>query len=114
MTHVLNLTPHAVTVLNAKDEVVATFPASGESARLAVAFDQTDRLGDVPLGALRYGSSTGLPPRVDGVRLLVSLLVKLANPDRDDLLVVADEVRDEAGRIVGCRALASAVAMGDG
>lgn len=112
MSQVVNMTPHAVTVLDPAGEVVATFPACGGSARLAVTFDPTDRLGNVPIGNLRYGSTTGLPPRVDGVWLLVSLLVKLANPDRADLVVVADEVRDGAGRIVGCRALASTVAMG--
>jgi len=39
------------------------------------------------------------------VYYIVSQLVKSALPDRDDLLVPAEVVRDETGRIVGCRSL---------
>lgn len=38
--------------------------------------------------------------------LIVSRLVAEACPERDDLVVPDDTVRDDAGRIIGCRALA--------
>jgi len=110
---VRNLTPHAITVMSDGDDVVWTFPASGDVARLDVRYATTDTVGgSVPIGTLRYGHTTGLPDPVPGVTLLVSLLVKLANNDRHDLAVVADEVRDGAGRIIGCRGLATTVELG--
>lgn len=107
---VVNLTPHAVTVLDANDNVVEVHEVSGQSARLAVEFSASGTVGAAtPCGSLRYGAVTGLPDPVPGRVVLVSVLVKLACPHRSDLAIVADEVRDPSGRILGCRGLATDV-----
>lgn len=42
---------------------------------------------------------------VPAIYYIVSQLVKSALPDREDLLVPAEVVRDEQGHIIGCRSL---------
>lgn len=48
-----------------------------------------------------HGDTVGRP----AVFFIVSQIVKSACPDRDDLLVPVEVVRDETGAIVGCRSL---------
>ena len=105
---VINLTPHAVVVIAGTDELIS-FPPAGSVARCTV-----DRVEQPPLPANRtqlpfaeisYGDVEDLPPQRDGVVYLVSVLAALAS-DRSDLVVVDEEVRDEDGRIIGCRRLA--------
>ena len=48
------------------------------------------------------------PPHIEGTWYIVSLPCALVAP-RADFLVPYDEVRDDAGRIVGCRLLARPV-----
>ena len=109
---VVNLTPHQVTVFDDHDEVVVTYPPSGEVARLESVFEEHGALNDgSPFGSLIYGALAGLP-EPDGTRLfIVSLPVKLAALDREDVLAVACEVRDAQGRVVGCKALATVLRM---
>ena len=111
-TRVVNLTPHEVTVLADDGTAVVSYTTSGRVARVSTRYRATSQVSPgVDCGLLLYGGAADLPEREPGTMLLVSLLVKLATPARDDLLVVADEVRDGAGRIIGCRALADRVVM---
>lgn len=59
----------------------------------------------VPYKVKSYGNIVDLPEPQKDTLYLVSLVTALAS-DRQDLLVVSDEVRDEAGRIIGCLSLA--------
>lgn len=108
---VVNLTPHAITVMDENDQVLVVYPPCGTFARLVSEFDAAQVFGEVPLGALRFGQVDGLPEPQAGVMHLVSLLVKLAAPNRPDLAVVVNEVRDKSGRIVGCRGFATDVVI---
>lgn len=60
----------------------------------------------VPLSRLSRAGVVDLPDRREGVGLIVSALVAQALPDREDLFVPDDVVRDRDGVVVGCRALA--------
>ena len=53
-----------------------------------------------------FGAVEGLPDPEEGVVWIVSRVVAEAAKERDDLLVTDDAVRDDQGRIIGCRALA--------
>ncbi len=57
-----------------------------------------------------FGETIDLPEYQDGVYLVVSIITAnaaKANGRRvDDLLITTDTVRDETGRIVGCKAFA--------
>ncbi|MEV3952785.1 hypothetical protein [Streptomyces albogriseolus] len=68
--------------------------------------DLTAEGASIPLVHIGFGEVTGPPEPEAGPRHVVSRLVAGALPDRSDLLVPHDVVRDEAGRTTGCRALA--------
>ena len=59
----------------------------------------------VPLAVVAYGEVTGLPDPAPGVVVVVSAMVRAACPDRADLASPGEPVRDEAGRVIGCRSL---------
>ncbi len=115
-----NLTPHAVTV----GEI--TLPPSGSIARAAEESTPreplrlsipdptgapTDRIAvDIPTCTTRYTGVVDLPQPQPGVYLVVSMVIPPVAAAQGrwtgDLLVPGEQVRDGAGRIVGCRSLA--------
>lgn len=104
-----NLTPHTVRVLDG-ERVTAVWPPSGRFARVVEARRAgralTTDIGEVPLVEVTYSPDVvDLPPEQPGVAYVVSRVLAAAVA-RDDLYFPADEVRDESGGIVGCRALA--------
>lgn len=110
---VVNLTPHVIEVVDRDGCVLVSFPPSGDVARCHMEYLASgELLAEAPVGLVRYGRVHGLPDPFPFTRYLVSVLVMLACPDRDDLLTVASEVRDDEGRVVGCRGLASSVERG--
>ena len=58
----------------------------------------------IPVYKVRYGEVENLPEKEVGVLLIVSLMIKQACPDRDDLISPLNLVRDDKGNIVGCSA----------
>jgi hypothetical protein len=104
---VMNCTPHPIDIWDAEGtRILRTIPRSGTISRLR---ETNDRIGtadgDIPLCTVHYGEAYNLPERREDTLLIVSVLVKSALPERDDLVVPVDLVRDEEGHIVGCRAL---------
>jgi hypothetical protein len=106
----VNLTPHPISIYDDRpvsNGPAATIPPSGLVARVAVV-----ELGTVPsprsgclYALVQYGQVQDLPdPRPD-TDYIVSLVVALAARDRHDLLAPYQEVRDDAGSIIGCRIL---------
>jgi len=57
----------------------------------------------IPLTETVFGEVEGLPEYKKGTYYIVSSLVAQACPDRSDLLIVNETVRDEQGRICGCK-----------
>lgn len=113
---ILNLTPHPIRIYgNDREdgiddldlhlwEVVEPEP---KPARLATI--ELGTCGGVEL--VEYGHAHDLPPKRDGIRYVVSLVVALSlGPrGRDDLLVPYREVRNASGTVIGCRQLAQPV-----
>ncbi len=105
---VVNLTPHAVTVLGEVGPAV-TFPAAGPVARVRELVGEARSLqsqaGTVSVRAVAYAPEVDdLPPPADGTFYLVSRITAAA-AGRGDLVFPQGELRDAAGRITGCRAL---------
>lgn len=98
-----NLTPHAVRVL--LGEAVREFPSEG-AARVQDATCGSSVVDGVPVAEVRPGDVSGLPGPEPGVTLIVSRVTAQALPGRTDLVFPFDEVRDEAGTILGVRGLA--------
>ena len=84
--------------LDAKD-----IPADG--VRISELVDATGDVAGVPVEYVEYGEPTGLPDRRPDVDLIVSRVLAFALPHRKDLCFPSREVRDDTGRIIGCRAL---------
>lgn len=119
-----NLTPHAVVLLGqiwseelerwVDDPTPVVLPPAGPVPRVAMTRVAVGRVpahpGDdvtwVPLYRTSAGEVTDLPPQTTSW-LIVSRAVAEACPERGDLLIPDNTVRDEQGRITGCRALAS-------
>ena len=95
-----NFTPHDVTLVETTG--TRTFPSEGV-ARVATTSEVIDVHDGVAIMATEFGDVTGLPAREPGVYIVVSRLVIQAAPDRGDLVAPDDLVRDEGGRITGCR-----------
>ncbi len=103
---VVNLTPHDISIIGKDGEVRSTFPASGEVLRLSTIDLGTQAYPEVdaPVELVEFGHLLNPPRKLPGVWYLVSLPCALAHP-RGDFLVPYLEVRDDSGRIIGCRLL---------
>jgi len=106
MTVVINKTPHAVNIVSNDGEIIKTYEKGDNLIRLAVKTVADKPLGDgTPTSRTVFGKPEGLPDFKEGTYYIVSQLVKNALPERKDLLVPAEVVRDDAGNIVGCKSL---------
>lgn len=108
---ILNLTPHHLVVFDEHDEPHVDRapdgpPARVEEVRSGVVATSTE-LGELPFVDVAYAEDvTGLPTPQPDVRYVVSRVTAAALIGRrDDLLFPVDEVRDERGTPIGCRAL---------
>ena len=109
MSKIINLTPHTLTFMDGANNVVLTVPSSGiaRAAQTRVHVRHVDVDGvSLPVCRSSYGAVEGLPEMQDGVIYVVSALTAQACPDRPDVYITDDAVRDDAGRIIGCRGIA--------
>lgn len=104
-TIIMNLTPHAVSFVNADGATVLTVAPSGTVARVSTRTVQIGTLNGLPVTQTEFGEVQDLPEQIDGTIYLVSSLVAQRVPDREDVFIPAESVRDSAGRIIGCRSL---------
>ena len=108
---IVNLTPHPLNLMPQGPEgPVVTIPPSGQVARCATSRVQVDTITvdgvAVPVNRAQFGEVSGLPDPQPDTIFVVSALVAQAVPNRADVFIVDDAVRDEQGRIIGAKALA--------
>lgn len=106
-TRLVNLTPHAVTLLGGEHSV--TLEPAGPAARVTMATEvvETLQLEDGLSLSIRQGTPgaiTGLPDPEPGVVVIVSRLVADAAL-RSDVVYPDDLVRNDTGQVIGCRGL---------
>lgn len=105
---VRNLTPHDVIVV-LENETTVNFPATGVVARVTSTSTPAGVLEveglHLPLVREVYGEVENLPDPDGETFFIVSSIVASAAGGRNDLLIPNDFVRDEEGRILGCRSL---------
>ena len=100
----INKTPHEITLLDRNNEVIEVIPASNSQEwRLN---EETVLKGYINGNRITHTtySCSELPEFKKGVWYIVSALFKLHYPERSDLLVPAEVVRD-GSRILGCKSL---------
>lgn len=109
--NIVNLTPHALNLMSeGPDGPVVTIPPSGIVARCDTSRVQAGTVTvdgiTIPVNQTRFGMVSNLPDPQPDTIFVVSALVAQAVPDRQDVVIPDDAVRDDQGRIIGCRALA--------
>lgn len=105
---VVNLTPHTITVMNDEGNIIKEFPSEG-LARLSVKTVRGKSIVidgvEIPTSYSEFGEVEGLPKPTYGVYYIVSSLIAGRYPLRADLLIPNESIRDEKGRIIGCKSL---------
>ena len=96
---IINLTPHEIKI----NELV--FVPSGIVARVSQKITPVKMFDGIPLVVTKFGETIDLPEYEDDTLLIVSAMVRIANPDRNDLASPGDLVRNENGQVVGCNNL---------
>ena len=103
---VINMTPHPITICDDAGNILRKIMPCGRWIRLSrITVSAGFDVDGIPVTKTTFGYPIGLPPYEEGVYYVVSQLVKNTLTDRQDLLVPAETVRDERGRIIGCRSL---------
>jgi len=112
----INLTPHAINLYDSEgEEVVSVLPVSGSIARAKEEIIKVEGLYTeeivYPVVEKAYSAVENLPPPTPGKVYVVSIVVKAALPNRDDLYCPdtgpGSAVRDHQGRVLGVRRLQS-------
>lgn len=104
----VNLTPHTINWYKQNGEVME-IPSSG-LLRCKVESKLQEAIDGLQIYRNTYSFEDVLPEEEQGTYYIVSSIVanavKELKLDRDDIIVVNDSVRDENGRIVGCKSFA--------
>ena len=100
-----NFTPHNVVVV-VDEAATIVIPSEGiarvtETKTVAPSIDVDGAI--IETFTSSFGEVENLPPREEGVMIIVSALVASAAKDRNDLIVPGDLVRDASGNIIGCK-----------
>jgi hypothetical protein len=104
---ILNLTPHTINILTKEGEHMHTISPEEVPARLKATTEVVGDLDGIPLSQTVFGETENLPEASENNYFIVSRLVMAGNPDRTDLLVPNDLVRDDEGFIIGAKSLAN-------
>lgn len=100
----INLTPHVIKIHNPERLLVA-LDSTDEIARVEVTTEPQGSIGDIIIYRNTYSDVTGVPAPVDGVSYVVSAIVRLALPNRSDVLSPGDLLRSPEGQPIGCLGL---------
>jgi hypothetical protein len=100
---IVNLTPHPVNLL--VDGAMVEVSSTG-LARCSVTIEELSQVAGIRIVRTLYGQVQGLPEPEEGTIYIVSALVLAALAgSRDDVFAPADYIRNEAGQVVGAKAL---------
>lgn len=108
----LNVTPHTVGFFDEEATPLLEVPSTGlarVSARTSVVGHLRINGVLIPQTHTEYGEIEGLPEPQEGRIIIVSGMIVSALAQqgihRDDLFVPGMQIRDDAGRVIGCRSL---------
>ena len=99
----VNLTPHEINFVTSKGTI--TVEPSGEVARVSCKTEQVGIIDRIPVTGNVYGKVEGLPEPEENTLYIVSSLVAGRVPERADVCIPNEPVRNEKGQIVGCKSL---------
>jgi len=103
----INLTPHDITVVLVDSDTQSNrsriFHKSDTIARVSQVSTMVEFIDEVAIRAVKFGPVTGLPQPTDGIKYIVSAMVKSASAGRTDLVSPGDLIRDASGNVIGCK-----------
>lgn len=102
MASIKNLTPHNIVVL-IDDDIKYVISPCGAVARCSQRTETIGEINGIPLTRTTYGDVINLPAPQENTIYIVSTLVAQACADRDDLFIPNEIVRDENGKVLGCK-----------
>lgn len=105
MAKLINLTPHTVNIVK-NDNSIISFPPSGTIARVFSDYVKRGTVNDIDVVDVVYGDVIDLPPPRKDIVYIVSRMVLNATPNRRDLVVPHDLVRNPDGSVKGARCFA--------
>jgi len=94
-----NMTPNEIVVFLEEGNV--KIPSEGV-VRVAETRKLLKEVEGIKIYSKTFGTSDELPPKKEGQYIIVSVPVAQAHPERKDLIIPDDLVRD-GGKIVGCK-----------
>jgi hypothetical protein len=101
MKKIVNATPHAINIVG-QEEIAP----SGIIVRCSVTTEVIEQINGINITKSVFGEVQDLPDQTEDTIYIVSMLVASALPERKDLFFPNEQVRDESGKIVGCKSLA--------
>lgn len=107
MATIINCTPHAISFVDDAGKVIRVVEPSGILPRVSSAVTVVGDIDGIPDEVTTYGQVVGLPEKREGVIMVVSAMVAARLPDRDDIRIPGRQVRDDQGRIIGCKSLSN-------
>jgi len=107
MSNIINCTPHAISFVDDAGKVIRVVEPSGILPRVSSTITVVGNIDGIPDEITSYGEVVGLPEKQDGTILVVSAMVAARVPDRDDIRIPGRQVRDDKGRIIGCKSLSN-------
>jgi len=99
----VNCTPHEIRLVVGEGEEF-TFPPSGTIVRVETDSEPVLHVGRATIMTEFPGKVVGLPDPIPGKFFIVSAMVRVACPDRLDVVSPGAPMRDVEGRIIGCGA----------
>lgn len=103
--NIKNLTPHTINFVSSEGYPIMDIKPEGTVARVSVKTATVGEINGVPVTKSVYGEVMDLPEPEEGTIYIVSALVAGRVPERDDVFIPNESIRDEKGRIVGCKSL---------
>mgnify|MGYP004568589415 CR=1 FL=1 len=105
----INATPHEINFIGDDNQVILTIAPSDVLVRVSQQTTDVDSISiddiNIPVTDNVFGDVIGLPQQQDDTVIIVSAMVSNACKTRTDLALVNQSVRDDKGRIIGCRSL---------
>lgn len=102
----INATEHPIRIVHEDGTLITEIPPSGIVIRLlSSTVVPVDTFDGIPITKTYFKTPTNMPQEKDGVYYIVSQMIKNAFPQREDLLVPTQMVRDENDTIVGAQSL---------
>lgn len=103
--NIVNLVPHDVVFVHEDHSIICIVPPSGMLARVTSRTKVIGSINGIPVTTTEYDDVIGLPDSEEGTIYVVSSMVAQRVPNRDDVFIPNESIRDFRGVIIGCKSL---------